>query len=211
MEFVNNAIAVREVGPDKDYPAIMANFYADGVTLNDDGSITRNTSDVPDAENQNGVTPYGSGIERHNLAVAGLSGAATIDGMKMLMRNLFYTKAYTLETNKWFTEFVGGELTVTTPDAGFADIMAKAATAYANRTRENPVTWQTIHSVVYDLSAKTLTVCVQQGDTYNAFGFDQIEYMISAIVGNMSGLKTTAKANIVAAINELYDAIHSEQ
>lgn len=182
MEFVENAVKVREVGPLKDYPAIMANFYVDGVELNNDNTITRNTSSDPDAVNQNGVTPYGSGIERHNLAVAGLSNADTIDGMKSLMRNLFYTKSYTLTENKWFTEFVGDGLKVTTPDAGFADIMDRAADAYAHRDRNNPLTWQTVHSVVYDLANKTLAVCVQQGETYYMYAYDQMTMDIANVV-----------------------------
>lgn len=185
LEFVNNEIAVRDVGPEQNYPAIMANFYVDGVTLNNDNSITRNTSSEPDAENENGVTPYGSGIERHNLAVTGLSNADTVDGMKSLMRNLFYTQAYTLTENKWFTEFVGDKLTVTTPDAGFAEIMEIAADAYEHRNRENPVTWQTVHSVIYDLTNKSLVVCVQQDDTYYSFAFDQTALMIKEALENL--------------------------
>lgn len=177
LEFVNNAIKATEVGPEEDYPGVMVNFYVDGVTVNDDGTITRNVSEDGNA---NGVTPFGQGIERHNIAVAGLADADDVAGMKTLMRSLFYTKAYTLESNKWYTEFTGdwgdlGTTTVSSATADFATIMEKASAKYTNRSRTkgdpNFGTWQTTHSVVYDLENMTLDVCVQEGDDYKSFTF----------------------------------------
>ena len=203
LEFVNNEIAVTEVGTD--YPTVMTNFYVDGVTLNDDNTITRNTSDDPDAENENGVTPYGSGIERHNLVISQLSGIQSVEDMQDLMRSLFYTKSYTLTENKWYTEFVGGQLTVTSPDSAFSEIMQKASEIYAERSRENPVTWQTIHSAVYDLANKVIYVCVQEGETYHKFTFGPAS--VEEQIGSLAELETDHKSSLVAAINELADVL----
>ena len=203
LEFVNNEIAVTEVGTG--YPAVMTNFYVDGVTLNDDNTITRNTSADPRTENENGVTPYGSGIERHNLAVSALANIQSVEDMQSLMRSLFYTNSYRPIQNPWYTEFVGGRLTVTSLDSAFSEIMQKAATAYAERRRENPVTWQTIHSAIYDLDNKVIYVCVQEGEIYHKFAFGPAS--VEDQIGSLSELETDHKSSLVAAINELADVL----
>lgn len=210
LEFVNNAIYTKEVGTEAEYPAVMANFYVNGVTPNEDNTITRNTdSDT----NTNGVTPYGQGIERHNVAVSGLSGATTLDGMKSLMQSLFYTNAYTLEENKWYTEFVGGDLKVTSPAEDFADILSAAAAAYASRDRNNPITWQTIHSAVYDLDNNCIVVSVQEQNTYHEYAYNSYYEIpdLNNILGDLSTLETDHKSSLVAAINEIVDIIETEQ
>lgn len=210
LEFVNNESVVVDVNEDA-YPSVMVNFYTDGVAPNAGGIIFRNTSDDPFAENYCGVTRYGQGIERHNLAVSSLKPEMTESEMKALMRDLFYTKTYTLSSNKWFTELVGKELTVTSPEAKFSDIFAKATDAYNNRDRNNPLTWQTIHSVVYDLENKSFTVCVQEGENYHTFSYDQTGMQLHDIVGELASLETDHKSNLVAAINELFDVLKTPE
>lgn len=208
LEFVNNELVVINIG-DGAYPPVMTNFYISGVIPNIDGSITRNTSDNPTAENINGVTKYGQGIERHNLIVSGLVDASV--DIKALMRNLFYTKTYTLLTDKWYTELVGEKLTVTSPEVDFSDIFAKAVEAYNERDRNKPQVWQTIHSVIYDLNSKSFTVCVQESEDYYTFAYDQPTIIMRDIVGELSALKTDHKSNIVEAINELFGVIETPE
>lgn len=211
LEFINNEVYTREVGPLKDYPSVLVNFYANGVTLNNDGTITRNTSSTPGTANVNGITPYGQGIERHNLIMDELSSIQDEEDMIDLLRDLFYTNSYTLSQDQWYTEFVGGDLTVTSPSTDFADILQKAAQAYTNRDRNNPQTWQTIHSVVYDLSNKTLTVCVQEGSIYHSYAYQSYYEVpeVNNLIGDLSALETTDKSNLVAAINELAHLIQN--
>lgn len=210
LEFVNNELVVINVGENA-YPSVMVNFYADGVTPNADSKITRNTSDDHTATNQNGVTTYGQGIERHNLAVSSLKPEMTESEMKALMRDLFYTKTYTLTSNKWYTELTGDKLTVTSPEANFSDKFAEATEAYNNRDRNEPLTWQTIHSAIYDLENKSFMVCVQEGETYHTFSYDQSETQLHNVVGELANLETDHKSNIVEAINELFDVIETPE
>lgn len=207
LEFVNNEIYVREVGEDKDYPAINMNFYAHNVTPDaQTKTIQRNTSSAPGAHNINGVSSYGMGIERYNIANARYGNANTAEGMRLLMRDLFYTKAYTLENNKWFTEFVEGDLTVTSPEERFAQIMSEATEAYNNRDRNNPKVWQTIHSAVYDIKNKTILVCVQEGDQYHEVALYSNG---NGLIGDLADLATDHKSNVVEAINELFGVLET--
>ena len=209
LEFVNNEVVTREIGESTDYPAILANFYVDGVVLNPDNTITRNTSSDPQAANINGVTPYGQGIERHNIAVAGLAGATSVENMQSLMRSLFYTKAYTLDADQWLTEFVGYDLTVTSPSAEFTDILQLARNSYINRDRNEPKTWQTIHSVVYDINNKTLVVNVQEGEQSHYYSL--VQNITDNRIGDLSSLETDHKSTLVEAINEIYDVIETPE
>lgn len=209
MEFVGNALYVREVGEDKDFPAINVNFYAHNVfPFMQTKDILRNISADPDAHNTNGVSTYGMGIERYNIANDGLADANTAEGMRLLMRNLFYTKAYSLTQNKWYTEFVGGNLTVTSANGKFSEKMQRATEAYNNRERNNPQTWQTIHSAVYDIVNGTILVCVQESDTYHEFAYFAND---NGVIGDLADLETDHKSSIVEAINEIFDVIETPE
>lgn len=202
IEFVNNEMVVIENA------TINSNFYFHGVTSNADGTITRNTSTDPNEQNVNGVTKYGSGIERYNIAVNGKGDAQSVETMKALMRELFFTHAYTLDDNQWYSEFVGGTETITSPAEEFTSIIQRAKRAYEERDRNNPITWQTIHSVVYDLHHKTITICVQESDTYYDFDFAESD---NGVIGDLEDLETDHKSTIVEAINEVFDAIETSE
>lgn len=74
-----------------------------------------------------------------------------------------YSKTYT--DAEWFSEMSGSYgITVDTPadDSVMQQVVAGAKALYENRSREEPSTWHTTHSCVYDLDALTLSVVVQE-------------------------------------------------
>lgn len=180
LEFVNNQIYVREVGEDKDFPAINSNFYVHGVTLNADKTITRNTdSNV----NVNGITPYGSGIERYNKVVKNWTAISNEETTKLMLYRLFFTNAYTANP-RMYSEFVSntetfGNLTITSPNSAFNQIIAHSINEYNNRNRLSGKTWQTIHSVVYNIAKKQFSICVQEIPEYYNFQLKNITNKIN--------------------------------
>lgn len=166
VEFVNNTTVVHEA----DY---MTNFYIDGVTFNDDGTVyTPATQDeTHNAMITNNITAHGSGLERYNLIVNEYENADTEDGMRELLNHLKFTRAYNTSRDHadpaWYTEFVDGELTCASPVQNFAGIMELAGNEYAIRSRNTAKTWQSVHSVIYDMETKTAKIDTQEsGEEY---------------------------------------------
>mgnify|MGYP003309508471 CR=1 FL=1 len=154
LEIVNNHIVYKEQN-------ILSNFYIDGTTANTDGtyySIIDNPAHNPITEN--GLTPYASGVERYNIA-------ALHEGtMRELMNKLMYTQTYTKNEGNdfWYSEYVGAGLGIDNTVADYEENgrIGRIKQQFAERTRENPVTWQTTHSCVYDISGLTLEIIAQE-------------------------------------------------
>lgn len=142
-------------------------------TVNSDGTVYTPASQgvAYDPVKTNHISIHGSGLERFNILALGLRGANTKNTMRTLMNNLMYTKAYSNTTSPaWHTEFVGGDLHCNSYPTDFITPMRKARTAFLNRDRNDPKTWQTVHSSVYDLENKTLYLVTQE-DTGNEKAF----------------------------------------
>lgn len=156
IEFIGTETIISEM--DKPY---MTNFYLDDVVFNEDGKVYT-PADVENEHyaSENNVTDNGSGLERYNLIVDNYNSANSKAGMRELMNKLKYTNAY--KNSEWCTEFVGiNDLTVNSKAEDFANTMAYAKGMFANRTR-NGSTWQTNHSVVYDIENRKAYVIVQE-------------------------------------------------
>lgn len=160
VEIVNNAVVVME------NRHVLSNFYVHGVDFKPDGTVYTN-ADVADGylPSDYGITPHGSGLERHNLAVAARPLVSDKVGMRFLMNNLLFTKAYKNTTEPfWYSEYTGdgasGNVTVDTPsESALMDTrLALVQGWYESRERGDSLTWQTTHSCVYDL--ENLKVCV---------------------------------------------------
>lgn len=110
------------------------------------------------------LTPYAMGIERQALLTAGLPGADTAERMLALMKTVRYSRTYDVSAG-WYSEFAGnwpsGNLTKDTPPEAYLPVMERYAEIFAHRTRNGAV-WHTVHTSVYDLGRKTLTVCPQE-------------------------------------------------
>lgn len=147
----------------------MTNFHLSGVVVNPTGAVY--TPETSTGKNNpvdyNEISIHGSGLERFNHIVIDYNHLDSKLGMRTLMNKLMYTKAYSTSTNpQWYTEFVGGSVHCNSPLYAFKSIMKKAREEYAKRDRNDPKTWQTVHSSVYDLETKTLYLVTQE-DTGN--------------------------------------------
>lgn len=171
VEFVDNQVSVLS-----SVPPIMTNFLLTNVNFNADGSVyTPETRGSHSITGENQITPHGAGLERYNLARAGISPT----DLRSTMNDLLYRNAYVPVNNIWYSEFVDGPLTL---DSSLADFQAKFASAqarYAIRSRDpaNPGygTWQTTHSIVYNIEEQTANVIFQE-DVDN-------EYEVALIAG----------------------------
>lgn len=139
VEFVNNEMVVIEWN-------IMTNFYVSSE-----------------------YTPHAAWIERYNLLEENYESGNTKYGMIGLMKSVRYSKAYTRDTNPfWYSEFSAdygedkyGDLTIDTPHEQYEPVVDKAISYFENRER-NSKTWQTVHTSVYDLENKKLTLLPQE-------------------------------------------------
>lgn len=155
VEFIQNEINVIETFVD-DKP-IMTNLFLTDY----DGT-------------RESLTPYAMGIERQAILHDNYAMSETEFGMISLMQLVQYTKAYAADISPlWYSEFCGdygelGNLTKDSTPAEYAPIMQIAREMFAERTR-NGETWQTVHTSVYDLQNKKLTIIPQE--TGNIFSF----------------------------------------
>lgn len=157
VEFIGNETVITEM--DKPY---MTNFYLEDVVFNQDGKVYTPASENHRAS-ENNITSNGSGLERYNMIVENYDNSNTKDGMRELMNKLNYTNAYKSSTDPfWYTEFVGvNNLTVDSDISDYASVVAYCKGLFDNRTR-NGSTWQTNHSVIYDIAQRKAYVIVQE-------------------------------------------------
>lgn len=197
VEFINNQIEVIDI-TNRPY---MTNFHLYDVTFNVDGSVyTPETMD--DAHNAmitNGITQFGSGLERYNIIAANIGTSGSSTGMRELMDLLTYTNTYKRSTTPfWYTEFVGGQNTVISAPDDFESVVDEYIGYYNDRQRGDGKTWQTVHSAVYDIKNKTLTLREQEGDTDHIYSFnyytkDEVDSQVSKINEDLSKLKNTTE------------------
>lgn len=161
IEFIDNNLQVIEL---KEYP-YMTNFNLFGIENNIDGSVyTPETQhDGFDAITANGITEYGSGLERYNLINSKYSFTNSAIGMKNLMRNLWYTNTYNRSTAPfWHTEFVDGGCKVNSTPSTFESVENLSIQRFNDRERDDGLTWQTTHTSIYDFANKSVTIYVQE-------------------------------------------------
>lgn len=152
----------------------MTNFYILNTRFNQDGYVFTPANQIGgfNAMTYNNITPKGSGLERYNLIVKDYELGWSKSGMRGLLDELRYTRAYPSAPlgSCWYTEFVGARgLTCSSDPTDFLPVMAIADGYYRERTRTDGRTWQTTHSAVYDISNRTLSLCVQEEPTQYEF------------------------------------------
>lgn len=173
--------------------SIMTNFYVDGVTFLPDGKVyTPADVEYGNLPSSLGILPNGCGLERHNALCDAYDGIDSVEAMREAMNGIMYTNAYD-PAMQWCSEFVDASMgfTVDTPSSAFEPIFVIAVQKLAERGREDqePKTWQTTHSSVYDLTAKTLNIVVQENtDCEHVFRFKEWYDAgeVDAIVGNLT-------------------------
>lgn len=174
VEFIENELVVHKVyGDNPTYPAIMTNFYVTDVTTDSEGLVTINRNGE---DNVSGITPNGSGLERHNIAANWLKTTTAEGDIYDLMANqLKYTHTYTNEgQDVWYTELVGSPIakgskeltTCSSPIEDYSYSLSVTRDWYQHKDRNNPNIWQTVHTSIYDLNDKSL-VLINQEDPDN--------------------------------------------
>lgn len=129
-----------------------------------------------------------TGVERFNM-------------MPCALADLRFTKAY--ESADRLSEFIGiGETTKDSTDEELTAIYGRAHDLYLERQRDGQ-TWQTMHAVVYGSKMEALYI----QENFN----DDICYNPAAEIGDLASLDTDHKSSIVEAINEIADAIETEE
>jgi len=147
VEFVDNRLLVLE---DRN---IMTNFYL-----------------------SKGVTPHAIGFERYDIIEKGYDRASREDGMSDILKSVWYSNFYTNTEQVWLSELCStlsnygltAEQITTNPQA-FETPFEKEREKFRNRSRKSGETWQTIHTSIYNLATRSLTVSTQEGDEKHRF------------------------------------------
>lgn len=122
-----------------------------------------------------GITPHGSGLERFNWMLYRLRISPTSQDTQLMtiMKDFWYTRTYRSNPKglpyggEWYTEMVGGDVTIDTPLSTFVTVCEPAADElYKARTRDDPQTWQTTHTAIYNLETGTLMFSLQEMEMY---------------------------------------------
>ena len=156
---------------------IMTNFHIHGVEFDENGKVP--VIDGESKPTEKGITPKAAGLERYNILVDGKeAGINTVEAMENLMTSIQYTEAY--KRDNWYSEFVGDydyegkKFTLTVDDTPemLGAAMAIAKKLFENRSRETADTWQTVHTSIYDLSAKKLYVKNQEKGEFVSYDIE---------------------------------------
>ena len=145
-------------------PAAMTNFrmFNNSATLRD----TRDQVKVYD--------PYGAGLERYALIMANVSSVVDADSAKALLDRVLYSKAYPSHPQTadppWYSEFTYEPLglDLSSSDTLLWEVAQTADVSYVSGLRDGTC-WQTVHSSVYDLTNRVLSVRVQETSDWYEF------------------------------------------
>lgn len=170
VEFINNETKVIDV---TDAMPWMTNYYRYGAQFNDDGTVKWET-----------LTDHATGVKRNDIIADNYDDLTTVTKMKLLMsRKLKYTHAY-IHSEALIDEFVYnygdefGDLTLekamTHPEL-FDGVIEYYKNIYLERDRNDPITWQTEHSCVYDIPNKKLYITVQENGVSHEFSFGKAQ------------------------------------
>ena len=142
----------------------LTNFHIYGVEFNEDNTVyTPATANEGQYPSTNNIENYGQGLERWNLI-------STWDGsLDDLMKELYYSNAY--KDAGWYSEFVGGNITVNTPsnNENFQNRIAVYQQKWEDRDRETGDVWHTVHSCIYDTDEKSVKISVQEDENIHLF------------------------------------------
>lgn len=150
LEIIDGGIVVIESNK-------STNFHLHGVTLNEDGTVYTN-ADVADGHlpSSQGIENYGSGLERFNILNAA-------EDVAQAMRAVLYSKTYTELTDVWYSEFVGGNVTIDTPIDNAA-LLARIAEQRQKWEEQAEGVSITVHSAIYKFGEGGFKVSVHEGE-----------------------------------------------
>lgn len=181
MEFNGSTVITKCEEDSKVYNTpIMTNFNFlgtsdEGFTVNENGLIEKGDNCI--ATSGSMLTSHAEGVERYNKATSLYDSIQTADDMWDLMTSaLKFTNAYKNSTSPyWHSEMLGqyedgGDLSITTPfdNPLYKHVIGIMQNWYKDRSRNDTeherITWQTVHTSVYDFGNNKLKVLCQEGN-----------------------------------------------
>lgn len=153
-----------------DNKPIMTNFYLTGF----DGT-------------EESLTAHPAGYERYLILSESFEQGTTVNGMKELMKKVYFTKAYDAYSDMiWYSDFTDQEgLTMAgrgekmisgdySKAGDFADYYKSEVETYIKNGRIiGTASWHTVHTSVYDIENKMLYVIPQEGGFSYDFSFTE--------------------------------------
>lgn len=163
LEFIGTEVFATHLGGVGELPAIMANFLVSNLHAAQGVVYFDNLED------------YAQGVERYQIAQEYLQG--TGDLMTLMSGSLKYTNLYTNAVTKWLTDCSGDGVTYK-DTAALTARWGEYHDFYVSKTkeelREDGRMWQTVHSVVYDLEARTMQIVTQESGVDNVIEYDVV-------------------------------------
>ena len=205
-------------------PDKLTNFNLYGVSVSPSGSVYTNydvlSGNLPSSQ---GIEDYGTGLERWNTLNAAYSSIEDVDDMISAMKSVSFSNAYTKElgSNFWYSEFVGGDITVDTPpdNTNFIERIEYFKDEWERKSRdaEETLLWITTHTSVYDLENKTLKLFCQELEPKNElilFDGSKPEETFTVIPTNESQTITPTSGSVFSGgvvegydVDEIYDEL----
>lgn len=155
IEFINGEIKISN----RKY---ITNFTVSDVLFNDDDTI------IYPNPTESGINKYGQGLERWDIIANNYTNTQTLNGMRELLELLKFTNSY--GEPFWYSEIVKTDddeenpITVDTDPSNCTESKAAAIELFQERTRNDPKTWCTCHSSIYDIKLKKLYIRSQEGN-----------------------------------------------
>ena len=178
-----------------DDKAIMTNFHLTGF----DGTVES-------------LTAHPMGYERYLILANAYDQGSTVNGMKDLMKKVYYTKAYDAYGDGfWYSDFAKGDLTMAnTGEAAlngdysragaYEETVRKAIETYLAGTRTSEEkAWHTVHTSVYDMENRTLSVLPQESGF--SYDFDLTGRISAEVMAETQEMKEAAEEVAEAAVD----------
>jgi len=123
-----------------------------------------------------GVTTHAIGVERYEILKKGYAEAGSAEGMRNLLKSVWYSNFYLEKDSPWLSELCELNLpygldateTTTSPEK-FEKPLKEELSKYQNRDRKDPKTWHSVHTSIYNLNTGTLSVSTQESDRIHTF------------------------------------------
>lgn len=165
VEFINNEVIIIDVTDDKSW---ITNYYRATAEFDENNHLIWQS-----------LTDHAMGVHRSNLIADNVTNDISIkEMMSLISETLKYSNTY---TENWIDELCGdyetfGNLTIedvyTNPEK-FDDILAYVKNQFEHRSRDydSPYfgSWETCHSVVYDIVNRRMYVIVREEGMLKAF------------------------------------------
>lgn len=157
LEFINNQAVVTDIH----YTPMITNFHLQDTVVDHIIGIHEET-----------VEDYGQGLERYIIMLLGyinfFEDRLNMQSLGEWMSLCRFTNAYTQPSEQYpdlyfKTEFTGiNGLKVTDDLSLFLPIIQRAKELYQERDRKTPQTWQTCHTIIYDMDTGSIKMAVQE-------------------------------------------------